>query len=76
MTAGAEVGRNGGSWAIVREETIMDLLAFLGRCGYQSADALARGRDVRWISSLARSVGKILEAETAAMKNASRGSGS
>lgn len=52
----------------------MDLLAFLGRCGYQSADALARNRSVRWLYKLAASVGGLLRAEAEAMHRARKGS--
>ena len=49
---------------------MMDLLAFLGRCGYQDADALARNRTVAWISSLASRVSHLLKVESDAVRAA------
>jgi hypothetical protein len=65
----------GRSWTESREEAVMDLLAFLGRAGYQSADSLARHRSVRWLYRLAASVGKLLQAESDAIERAQRSSG-
>ena len=50
---------------------MMDTLAFLGRFGYQDADALARSRTVAWIYMLAGRVERLLELESAAIKAAS-----
>lgn len=59
-----------GGYARWRESMIMEMLAFLGRGGYQSADGLARNRSVVWIAKLANKVGEILKAEADAMRSA------
>jgi hypothetical protein len=53
----------------------MDLLAFLGRAGYQSADSLSRNRSVRWLYRLAAAVTRLLQAESEAIERAQRAPG-
>ncbi len=62
--------QDGRSWAVVKEESMMDLLAFLGRCGYQDADSLARNRTVAWVTKLAARVEHLLEIESKAIRDA------
>jgi hypothetical protein len=56
----------------VFEEQVFKLLAFIGRCGHQDADAIARRRPVRWIEALADEIGKLMEEEAEAARRAQR----